>query len=105
MGTCNAALLLKFRMGGSRFMVAIFGGLEHKRRYEEQYQFYAIVTRAGDPIGYQETRFALRALRKGIPKHDARVECDGDQWLFYGMGNFLFNASGRYAAFHVTVCL
>jgi poly-gamma-glutamate capsule biosynthesis protein CapA/YwtB (metallophosphatase superfamily) len=25
------------------------------------------------------------------------VEYDGNQWIFYGIGNFLFNAGGRYA--------
>jgi hypothetical protein len=28
------------------------------------------------------------------------VECDGRGWIFYGLGNFLFNAPGRYAANH-----
>ena len=28
------------------------------------------------------------------------VECDGNQWIFYGIGNFLFNAGGRYADYH-----
>ena len=28
------------------------------------------------------------------------VEYDGQGWIFYGIGNFLFNAIGRYASFH-----
>ena len=28
------------------------------------------------------------------------VEYDGRGWIFYGIGNFLFNAQGRYAAYH-----
>jgi hypothetical protein len=28
------------------------------------------------------------------------AEWDGRGWIFYGIGNFLFNARGRYAAFH-----
>lgn len=28
------------------------------------------------------------------------VEYDGQGWIFYGIGNFLFNAVGRYASFH-----
>jgi cyanophycin synthetase len=29
------------------------------------------------------------------------VEFDGGQWTFYGVGNFVFNASGRYSTFKV----
>jgi hypothetical protein len=28
------------------------------------------------------------------------VEYDGHGWIFYGIGNFLFNALGRYASYH-----
>ena len=28
------------------------------------------------------------------------VEYDGKQWTFYGLGNFIFNAGGRYSTFH-----
>lgn len=28
------------------------------------------------------------------------VENDGNQWTFYGLGNFVFNAGGRYSDFH-----
>ena len=28
------------------------------------------------------------------------VEYDGKQWTFYGLGNFIFNAAGRYSTFH-----
>lgn len=28
------------------------------------------------------------------------VEFDGGHWTFYGLGNFIFNAAGRYSTFH-----
>jgi poly-gamma-glutamate capsule biosynthesis protein CapA/YwtB (metallophosphatase superfamily) len=132
----------EFLLGGRALTVAVFGGLEYSKRYEEQFEFYATSNRAG------VARIDVPALEKAIsdlrrqathlyviyfmhtlenykwksPEQAAtahalkdagvdlvvgsgahmmqEVEYDGDQWIFYGVGNFLFNAGGRYAGNH-----
>jgi hypothetical protein len=134
--------LQEFLLGDRALTVAVFGGLEYSKRYEEQFQFYATSNRAGvaridvpaleraiSNLHHQATHLYViyfmhtlenykwkspeqvataRALKDagvdlvvGSGAHMMQeVEYDGDQWIFYGIGNFLFNAGGRYAANH-----
>jgi poly-gamma-glutamate capsule biosynthesis protein CapA/YwtB (metallophosphatase superfamily) len=131
-----------FQIGNTSLRVAIFGGLEHSKKYEEQYQFYATADRPGvAPIDAAAVKSAIRDLRRLAPHiyviyfmhalanykwktgqqigmanalrsagvdlvigsgaHMMQeIEYDRDQWVFYGIGNFLFNARGRYANYH-----
>ena len=132
----------EFRVDDTSFTVAVFGGLEHSKKYEEQYRFYASADYPGvAPIDATALESAIRDLRRQTPHayviyfmhslenyewktseqaataHALRnagvdlvvgsgahmmqeIEYDGNQWIFYGIGNFLFNASGRYAQYH-----
>jgi len=135
-------LMQTFQVGDTSFTVAVFGGLEYSRKYDEQYRFYATETHPGvASIDVPAVEKAIRDLRRHAPNlfviylmhvlqnyswktpyqvatvkalrsagvdlvvgsgaHMMQeVEYDGNQWTFYGLGNFLFNAGGRYAENH-----
>jgi cyanophycin synthetase len=136
-------LLQMFRIGGTSFTVAIFGGLEYSGIYAEQFHFYADANHAGvAPVDVPAVEKAIRALRQhtsnlfvvyymhvlqnyswkspfqvatakalriagvdlviGSGAHMMQeVENGGNQWIFYGLGNFVFNAAGRTSTFSV----
>jgi hypothetical protein len=131
-------LLQKIQVGGSSVTLAVFGGFEYQKMYDERFHFYAGAKRPGiaavDVPGVSQ---AIRALRQRVPDafvvyfvhreanyhwkdaeqaallHSLRaagvdlvvcagahmmqeIEYDGRGWIFYGLGNFLFNSKGAY---------
>jgi hypothetical protein len=135
-------LVQKLRVGASSITLAVFGGFEYRKNYDEKFHFYAGANRPGTAaVDVPGVRLAIANLRQRVPDayvvyfvhreanyhwkdaeqdtllHALRgagvdlvvcagahmmqeVEYDGRGWIFYGIGNFLFNASGRYAANH-----
>lgn len=135
-------MLQKLRLGDSSITLAVFGGFEYTRKYEEEFHFYARSNRPGTAaVDTKAMQKAIADLRQQVPDafvvyfvhrednyhwknaaqqamvHALRdagvdlvvcagahmmqeVEYDGRGWIFYGIGNFLFNAKGRYASYH-----
>lgn len=135
-------LIQTFQAGDASFTLAVFGGLEYSRKYEEQFHFYATTNHPGvAPVDAPAVEKAIRDLRRKSPNlfviyfmHTLQnyswrspyqvataralrsagvdlvigsgahmmqeVEDAGNDWTFYGIGNFIFNAGGRYSENH-----
>ncbi|HEX4583539.1 MAG TPA: CapA family protein [Burkholderiaceae bacterium] len=136
-------LIQRFQLGDRQLTLAVFGGLEYTRKYDDEFTFYATADRSGtarlDASSVSAVRQAIDALRRKEPEvftiyfmHSManyswktpvqaanaqmlrqagvdlvvgagahmmqEIEHDGGQWILFGIGNFVFDAAGRYGA-------
>ena len=135
-------MIQHLRIGDGTVTLAVIGGFEYDKKYDEEFHFYARTNRPGTAVVdvpavqqqivslrqqypdafvvyflHREDNYHWKNTRQDTELHELRaagvdlvicagahmmqeVEYDGRGWVFYGLGNFLFNAQGRYASYH-----